>query len=432
MSFFIGFGDFNRKYIYILGAICFKLISQLILGLGYSVLNPIIIFKNQLNLSPINYFTSFFLFSFIIGFIGFKLKNEEKEEYIDENYEKSSKISKRTNSISQFHFQNKKEIKKDLIIIGLFFVYIEIFDQYFYSNSYGGLDYWMFEIIFLSFFMRKFFKKRNLLHQKISLYICVFSSFILKLISSFLVSREINSNENSKYINIYKSVIEKKSHWIFIFIFILLFQLMNLSRAFANTKVKLLLDFLYINPFKILLTYGVYGTIFCAIYISFTFLLKEKINFLGDVTSCFEDENVFLTLLYTFLYGIFNSLKILFDIIIIKELSPFHMFAKYKIYYLLIQIILLFNGLQDEIYTKFYIVEVTSDIICFFGFLIYLELIELRCKGLNYELKKSIINRSIKENNLKIFEEKNDELKVYNDLDTCFVLDKSNVEKNLY
>ena len=47
-----------------------------------------------------------------------------------------------------------------------------------------------------------------------------------------------------------------------------------------------------------------------------------------------------------------------------------------------------------------------SDIICFFGFLIFLELIELRCKGLNLELKKNIIERSSKECNLETRDDK--------------------------
>ena len=42
----------------------------------------------------------------------------------------------------------------------------------------------------------------------------------------------------------------------------------------------------------------------------------------------------------------------------------------------------------------YYIVELSSDIVCFLGFLVFLELIEIRCKGLNYELRKSIIERA--------------------------------------
>ena len=277
--------------------------------------------------------------------------------------------------------------------------------------------------------MRKYLKTKTLLHQKLSLYICVLSSFITRLTSSIFVSKNVGSNENSKFVNIYEYVIYKTNHWIFIPSCILLFQLMLLGRAFSNAKVKLLSDILYISPYKILFTYGIFGIIFCIIYIPFSFLFKQKYLFLGNIFNSFKDENILLTLLYISLYGIFNSLKILFDIIIIKELSPFHMFAKYKIYYLLIQIILLFNGITNKQHIKFYIIEVTSDIICFFGFLIYLELIELRCKGLNYELKNQIIIRSHIENNLEMYIEKDNDLKVYNDLDTTYETENKNNQK---
>ena len=416
MSFFIGFGKFNKKYFYILFAVLSKLISQIVLGLGYSVLKPIAIFKNKIIQSPINYFTSFFLFSLIIGFIG--LKSTDKEESDNDSSDIYSATTKAM--IENFYSKNNRQITKDLIIIGLFFVYIEVHDQLFYSNNYGGLDYWMLEIIILSYFMRKYLKNKALLHQKLSLYICVLSSFIARLTSSFFVSKNIGSNENSQLVNIYEYIIYKTNHWIFIPILILLFQLMCIGRAFSNSKVKMLTDILYISPYKILFTYGIFGIIFCITYIPFSFLFDQKYLFLGNIFDSFKEENILLTIFYICIYGIFNSLRIFFDIIIIKELSPFFIFAKYKIYYLLIQIMLIFNGMTNKQFLEFYIIEVTSDIMCFFGFLIYLELIELRCKGLNYELKKNIINRSTKENNLEMYTEEDNNLKIFNDLDTSY------------
>ena len=41
MIFCIGFGEFNKKFFYILAAILCKLIAQLIIGLDYSILEPI-------------------------------------------------------------------------------------------------------------------------------------------------------------------------------------------------------------------------------------------------------------------------------------------------------------------------------------------------------------------------------------------------------
>ena len=74
------------------------------------------------------------------------------------------------------------------------------------------------------------------------------------------------------------------------------------------------------------------------------------------------------------------------------NLSPFHMLVKYKTYYLLIQLILFCYNRKIK-YKAFYFVELSSDIICFFGFLIFLELIEIRYKGLNHDLRINIIER---------------------------------------
>ena len=68
MAFCIGCGEFNKKYFFMLFAVLSKLISQLALGLNYSIYEGIKIF--DIDLAPITYFTSSFLFSLIIGIIG--------------------------------------------------------------------------------------------------------------------------------------------------------------------------------------------------------------------------------------------------------------------------------------------------------------------------------------------------------------------------
>ena len=258
----------------------------------------------------------------------------------------------------------------------------------FYSNNLGGLDYWVFDIIFINIFMSKYLKIKLLIHQKYSLYFCVFSSFIFKFISNFLNSHDLKNKTSG---NVFEYVYNKyNEHWIFIPIFILSFILMMVIRAYGNTHLKYSMDILFLSPYRILMAYGLIGLIFCIIYIILS--LFTNLYFLGNISKCF-DEHYILALLSTIIYGIFNSLKILFDILIIKNLSPFHMLVKYKVYYLLIQLIL-FCYNQRINYFGFYIVELSSDIVCFIGFLVFLELIEIRCKGLNYELRKSIIERA--------------------------------------
>ena len=179
---------------------------------------------------------------------------------------------------------------------------------------------------------------------------------------------------------------------------------MSSIRAFGNTNIKYLMDILYVSPFIILIIYGTFGLVFSSLYICFDLIFNKE--YLGEI-NCFKKKTL-KTLLFTLLYGITHSFKILFNIFLIRDLSPFHMFAKYKIYYLMIQIILLSYHFIDN-FEAFYFTELLSDIICFFGVLVYLELIEFRCCKLNFYLKKNIIERSRTESKSDIYEEEKKE-----------------------
>ena len=356
MAFCIGLGEFNPNYFYLLLAVLSKLISQLALGLKYSVFQEIKTF--DINLTPITFFTSSFLFSLIIGIIGL---------YISHDLE--------------------CKIMNIQIMLGIIFAFTELYDQLFYSNNLEGLDYWMLEIIFLNIFISKFLNMRILSHQKYSLYLCVISSFILKSISNFVDSHSL---ENGTSVNVLLYVyIKLNEHWVFIPIIIFSYIVMLIIRAYGNTKLKYSMDILFLSPYRILLTYGLIGLIFCLVYI----ILSILINFspLGTIDEYFESNNFVLVSSSAIIYGIFNSLKILFDLLIIRNLSPYHILVKYKIYYLLIQLILCCYNSEIN-YKTFYFIDLSSDIICFLGFLIYLELIEIRC--LNHELRKNIIERA--------------------------------------
>ena len=405
MKLCIGFGELNKKFIYILFAILFKLLSNLIIGLGYSVLTSFKPLNEDLAKNPIVYFSSCFIFCIIIGSICFVIsKNSQKSKNeIKEGLLSSSNLFNDYFAISK---DKKKKINIILFAIGLIFLYTEVYDILFYSSNLGGLDYWMFEIIILSIFMSLYFKYTSLLHHKISLYACVISSFIIKIITNFLNSKKINQHNA----NIFEYVLNEYGGW-YIPLIIISFLLMCSFRALANTNIKYLADILYISPFAILIDYGIFGLIFSLIYI---ILILFDVTPLGNF-NMFKDITV-SAIFYTILYGIINSLKILFEILIICELSPFHIFAEFKIYYLLIQIILIFNSFkEDDSFIPFYSIEVISDIICFFGFLIYTEIIELRCGGLNREVKKNIIERSKDESNLKIYTGDKENIKVFTD-----------------
>ena len=385
MTFCIGCGEFNKKYFFILFAVLSKLVSQLGIGLNYSVYDGINIL--DIDLAPISYFTSSFIFSLIIGIIGIVINHQIMKK--SENTIKKKKNGKKKYN---YIYNNKKhsfssQRIKIQFLLGIIFIFTELYDQLFYSKSFEGLDYWMFDIIFINIFMSKYLNFSILLHQKYSLYLCVISSFILKLISNFLISHSFGGKDVNIYNFVYKTYDEQ---WISIPIIIISFMIMLVIRAYGNTKLKYSMDILFLSPYRVLMTYGLIGLFFCIIYIVLSFLID--FNYLGDISECYKKNNCALAFTSAIIYGIFNSLKILFDILIIMNLSPFHMLVKYKTYYLLIQLILFFYNRKIR-YKTFYFVELSSDIICFFGFLIFLELIEIRFNGLNQDLRITIIER---------------------------------------
>ena len=393
----IGFGNCNKKYLYLFYASISKLIGQIIIGLRYSVLKPIILFPKEISENSIGYFTSGFFCCFIISIILIKINNNNVKS-------KNSNITQNriSNSNKNFLIYNDPSIEEDnfyltIVLIGFSFIIVEVLDQIFYSNDLGALDYWMVEICFINFFMKKYLKINNSLHQKISLLLCIISSFILKILSNCMDS-SLDEQTDGKPINEFKNIKIKYKSYFFIPLFIISFVLMKLIRAFGNTKSKYLIDLLYVSQNKILLMYGLIGLIFCLIYLIIINIITIKLNYLGNIFVIFDGKklkNKFINLICLIIYGISYSFKVFFDLLIIRDLNPFYILVKYKIYYLLIQIILLIVGnIPNKNFILFYIVEISSDIICFFGFLIFLELIELRCLRLNYQLKKNIILRS--------------------------------------
>jgi hypothetical protein len=121
----------------------------------------------------------------------------------------SKKISSKNENfyiVNVYNPSNSFKAIKILVILGIIFVFTEIFDHLFYSNDLGGLDYWVFDIFFINIFMSKYLKIKIVLHQKYSLYFCVISSFIFKFISNFLDSHSL---ENGTSVNVFEYVNNK-------------------------------------------------------------------------------------------------------------------------------------------------------------------------------------------------------------------------------
>ena len=96
---------------------------------------------------------------------------------------------------------------------------------------------------------------------------------------------------------------------------------------------------------------------------------------------------------------IFGFLKTIYDLNIIKELGVFQLLIPEVIYQfakdVIIMIYKLVKGISDKTQVKQFIFIGVSNFCAIVGIAIYLELIEIRCYGLDENIKQNIIHRSL-------------------------------------
>ena len=103
----------------------------------------------------------------------------------------------------------------------------------------------------------------------------------------------------------------------------------------------------------------------------------------------------------------------LFYILIIKNLTAIHIIFSNLFYTTLLEWIGMIDLNNNTSF--FYVFNLIILIIVAIGLLIYLEMIELDFCNLNYNLKKTIIDRSIKDfDDLKIFIERESDSSTFN------------------
>ena len=212
---------------------------------------------------------------------------------------------------------------------------------------------------------------------------------------------------------------------------IITYLIIMISRAFALSEIKVLMQYKYLSPIKLLIIYDIIGAIItiiigifptfieCNEIFSSSFLeicrIKDNTNkaYFENFKIWWNDEfntnGIFLLLIGI----IMNFFYRLFYILIIKTLTAIHIIFSNLFYTNLLGSIgyiqILINS-EDNNINLINIFILFIHIIIFIGLLIYLEMIELDFCNLNYNLKKTIIDRSIQDYELEINNEE-DEIK---------------------
>ena len=424
---YIEFGEYNKNYNYIILAvvisILLKYIPQFLITLLFKYNKITIKVVELYNHSYImTIFISFGLlvFSCILNIIESKLS--KRESNVDKLYASNSDRGCFKNiKIIEEKKKEKLNNKKNLLYI-LIIVIICIFSE----NILGIISflkifsYSMIVLLITSFFNTKLFKIKIYKHQKCAILFNFSVLFVFELCSFILTMK----SENEEYIYI-------QYFWL-IPIGLIIYFLIGIVLSYSYSKVKWFMDLNMISLSKLLIIFALIGFSFNTIIsMVFTFIkCGEKENmlcnkeqegnyyienfkiFFEKLLEICRDENksdlIFLICLIIF-FSFFSFLHNFLSLSILKNLYPEYFFFTDPIGETIMKIIDLF---YNKIFVDYFFVEEEQDYkiplikfildiignsLVIVGFLIYLEIIELNFYGFNYNLRKNIIDRGMKD-----------------------------------
>ena len=419
---FISFGKLNRYYLYILLFVVFLILNNFLLGENYyNLFSERKFFTSEIQkVFNTHYFVHEIIFHFnsiLLAYFQIFIIKKCFSRKVNEGI--SSK-----NKIELIYIDAEEEIKAgistEFYFLTIFTMIIE--DQllekilgYIFSN----VDFWMIELIIVSYISSKVFNFKIYKHQKFAIYINAIFPLILKIIT----------------------IIHNKVHKNFLVVFeIIIYINFIIFRSVVNTKIKFYIDIKYISIEKILILYGIIGTIIFLVYSLITTFISNKIyNYTPEIDFCksFSNKNIFFENIIQY-FKIFSECKdwknveyfyelgyiIIGSILlygkkycylsIIKHFTPTHVIFSYPLFYMLDKLILMIYTLigkqrpfeiMDSIKIEKFYLDISGDLISILCYMIYLEIIIFHCYKLDYNSKENIIERGI--NDIKITDSTN-------------------------
>lgn len=431
MAKYIKFGKWNKQFKYIFLTILFILLNDYLNGFNYeNIFLTMKIFDFEglnSNFSSHKIIHQFFSYIglLIIAICFYKYENkikykkyEPKKENPIESDISSNSSSKKIILIHNEDFGEIDNSKIFYICILTIFIWVTT-DQILilYGLTFKDLDFWMFEIVILSYITSKMFKIEIYNHQILALILNVFP--VIFKIATIIISfknAKINDVDNSDKIS--ELYIHNNKYLIGIIFYFIPITL----RSYVNAKIKWFMDLRYISPNALLIFYGLFGAIISFIIcIISTFVkckeINNEISYVPDINDyiCkvnntnnngttitefyfenfiiyFKEYSKFSNIIFEILKNIFLIIIFFFFkyfyILVIKYLTPVYAIFLNPIYFFFQKIILGLNTLIREgeffvsqpkkyLIYKFYF-DISGDFVSILGYLIYLEIIELK------------------------------------------------------
>ena len=264
---FIGFGSCSKSYLYILFAIILKGLDDNFFSFtsvspemktGIFTFTPVL--ANHIIIQNFYRYVSFIIGGLICEFI---LKKN-----LQSKGKKSTDVDNSSNDIILnmpilLHNDVEENFKTPLLEICIIsFIYAlhgELLDIL-YLFKIINLYFWTIHIIFIFFFMNKYFIIKFYNFQKCSLYFMIVVVSILLLISSFLpVSIANSSNDEKSKESSYDIIKLLTGSYLYNICLVIIINFIASVMSFARVKVKVLVDYKYVSPYIIVIFVGIFG-----------------------------------------------------------------------------------------------------------------------------------------------------------------------------
>ena len=432
----ITFGKFKHKYKYILYSAISLLISDFAFGINYHGVFTEVSLMTIFGITDVNYNQHYYIRqifcyfgTFILSIILYKIEEKKSRgDSIKSKKEISSSLESSFNSSSEIEliYENNETIYYSKFFVSklLFLILLWVIEEKFtekLNSIFKHLDFWMLEFLFLSIFSKKYLAIEIYRHQKLAMLLTILplTLKIATIFLSFYEDEESDSN-NFKPNDEHLKILYVLYPWL-IPIGITIYLSMKIMRAYIKTQIKWYMDIKYVSTTKLLMNYGIIGTIFYTIICTITTFTECSKGYknINDYFCELEDADnkkkyfASFSLYFTkvlFKHYILEPIILFFGILgfcfykfyslmIIKKLTPIHLVFSLPLFYIMRKIILsitfLFNGLNDAscIYKEKYVIDTIGDFLCIFAYLIYLEIIKLNFCNLNFNLRDNIITR---------------------------------------
>ena len=378
----IKIGECSRFYLYLLGATISKLISIFLLG-G---------FKNNMNLfgfSPI--LKSYNIIQSLYTYIGYIIFS-----FIFRLCSKHNEITSKKNKLifiyNNFSKPNYKKFCFQIFLVSFCFAFYYEAINILNSLDFQLLNFWSFETIFTFLLMQKYFKFDIYNHHKCSIYFIIISSSLFILIASLI---PVSSGEEEK-LNAYQKIKRKFGSYYYSIIIILIYIIISFIFAFSRIFSKILMQIKNISYYTLIPLISINGlliSVFSYIILNHINLTKNLLQYFDELNSCDKDYKYYLEIFLIYPIFVFiQFIQIYFELLIIYYLNPNYLLATYILIYGFTKLVsFVSNNFSNFI--SFIFIEM-SEICPVFGYLIFLEILELNFCGLSDNIKRNIKSKS--------------------------------------